>query len=308
MFAFNLSASVNILRALASPSLLVPHATVPSFAQLAPPLIPGADIRAVVLDKDNCFAAPHGARVLPECAAAFAALRAAYPGARLLIVSNSAGTRDDAGGAQAAALEAATGVAVLRHATKKPGCHPEVLAWLRARAGVERPDQVAVVGDRLATDVLMAAMMGSYSVWVRDGTSARPAHATMVSARADARAQRLTRAVWARRARRAGVAARARRRARAAVASPALRRARTRAGRRGRRDRHGQWAGGWLCLWRLRRRLPRRARSARGWAPRHGFGRRRGCQGAACCPQRDSVYSQEQASLSAIPPCESGVE
>ena len=31
------------------------------------------------------------------------------------------------------------------------------------------PSQVAVVGDRLATDVMMANMMGSWSVWVRDG-------------------------------------------------------------------------------------------------------------------------------------------
>ena len=32
-----------------------------------------------------------------------------------------------------------------------------------------RPEHVAVVGDRLTTDVMMANMMGSYAVWVRDG-------------------------------------------------------------------------------------------------------------------------------------------
>jgi len=35
--------------------------------------------------------------------------------------------------------------------------------------GVTRPEQVAVVGDRLTTDVMMANLMGSYAVWVRDG-------------------------------------------------------------------------------------------------------------------------------------------
>lgn len=38
-----------------------------------------------------------------------------------------------------------------------------------------------VVGDRLCTDVLMAGMMGSYGVWIRDGTPARPAAGTLVS-------------------------------------------------------------------------------------------------------------------------------
>lgn len=32
-----------------------------------------------------------------------------------------------------------------------------------------RPDQIAVVGDRLFTDVMMANMMGSWGIWVRDG-------------------------------------------------------------------------------------------------------------------------------------------
>ena len=32
-----------------------------------------------------------------------------------------------------------------------------------------KPTHIAVVGDRLLTDVMMANMMGSWSVWVRDG-------------------------------------------------------------------------------------------------------------------------------------------
>lgn len=37
---------------------------------------------------------------------------------------------------------------------------------------VTRPEQIAVVGDRLTTDVLMANLMGGYAVWVRDGVVA----------------------------------------------------------------------------------------------------------------------------------------
>lgn len=39
--------------------------------------------------------------------------------------------------------------------------HPET--------GVTSPSQIAVVGDRLSTDMMLANMMGSYGVWVQDG-------------------------------------------------------------------------------------------------------------------------------------------
>jgi len=90
-------------------------------------------------------------------------------------VSNTAGTSSDKNYAQADVLEANTGVKVLRHTTKKPGCKEEVMAYFRAHpdSGVTRPDQIAIVGDRLSTDVMMANLMGGYGVWVRDGVQGR---------------------------------------------------------------------------------------------------------------------------------------
>jgi Mitochondrial PGP phosphatase len=43
-------------------------------------------------------------------------------------------------------------------------------------SGVTSPSQVAIVGDRLMTDMMMANTMGSYGVWVRNGVaeSGRP--------------------------------------------------------------------------------------------------------------------------------------
>ena len=83
-------------------------------------------------------------------------------------MSNSAGTGDDPRGKEAEILERATGVTVLRHSTKKPGCWPEILHHLRNApdSGVTRPSQIAVIGDRLSTDVMMASMMGSWSICV----------------------------------------------------------------------------------------------------------------------------------------------
>ena len=101
----------------------------------------------------------------------FAELRKAYPGSRLLIVSNSAGTTSDLSGKEADLLESNTGVKVLRHSTKKPGCRDEILNYFRRapELDVTRPDQIAVVGDRLFTDIMMANMMGSYGLWIKNG-------------------------------------------------------------------------------------------------------------------------------------------
>lgn len=63
MSAFNVSATLNVFRLLARPTLCLPHATVSTFNQLPIPLNKAfggknVDIRAVVLDKDDCFAYP----------------------------------------------------------------------------------------------------------------------------------------------------------------------------------------------------------------------------------------------------------
>ena len=64
---------------------------------------------------------------------------------------------------------------MLPHSTKKPGCGPEIMEYFRQHpeTGVTRPDQIAVVGDRLTTDVMLANLMGSYAVFVKDGVVPR---------------------------------------------------------------------------------------------------------------------------------------
>ena len=63
----NISATLNFFRLFRDPALCLPHATIPNFNHLPVPLSPAfttgekgisPDIRAVVLDKDNCFARP----------------------------------------------------------------------------------------------------------------------------------------------------------------------------------------------------------------------------------------------------------
>lgn len=62
----NISATLNFFRLVQTPSLCLPHAIIPTFNQLPIPVSKAfglsqendLEIRAVVLDKDNCFARP----------------------------------------------------------------------------------------------------------------------------------------------------------------------------------------------------------------------------------------------------------
>ncbi|CZT40776.1 related to Phosphatidylglycerophosphatase GEP4, mitochondrial [Rhynchosporium secalis] len=194
MNAFNVSATLNIFRLIGKPTLCLPHATISTFNQLPIPLnsafgkYKNVDIRAVVLDKDNCFAIPHSNTIHGPYEDKFKRLREAYPGRRLLIVSNTSGASSiDPNSTLADSVTQATGVTVLPHSTKKPGCGPEIMEYFRQHpeTGVTRPEHIAVVGDRLTTDVMMANMMGSYAVWVKNGVV--PMEETSVFARLEQR-------------------------------------------------------------------------------------------------------------------------
>ncbi|KAI4230164.1 MAG: hypothetical protein L6R36_000277 [Xanthoria steineri] len=173
----NVSATLNAFRLLRNPSLCLPHATIPTFNDLPLPLSTAfgnaeVDIRAVVLDKDNCFAVPKENVVYKPYTDTFNALRTHYPPPHLLIVSNSAGTSSsDPFGTASSSLASATNIPVLQHSTKKPGCGPQILQHFLTAPGsrVTSADQIAVVGDRLFTDVMLANLMGSWSLWVKDG-------------------------------------------------------------------------------------------------------------------------------------------
>ncbi|KAL8643205.1 MAG: hypothetical protein Q9228_000191 [Teloschistes exilis] len=180
----NVSATLNFFRLIRQPSLCLPHATVPTFNDLPVPLTNAfgslkPDIRAVVLDKDNCFAVSKEHAVYKpytinpeESQDKFHAFLTNYSPPHLLIVSNSAGTTSsDPLSREADLLSSVTNVPVLHHATKKPGCGPQILEhFLNAKGSrVTAGDQIAVVGDRLFTDVMMANLMGSWAVWIQDG-------------------------------------------------------------------------------------------------------------------------------------------
>ena len=102
--------------------LLVPHISVPHIGCLDFRELRARGIRGVILDKDNTLTAPYADDAFPGgVAGGLDECRAAY-GTDAVILSNSAGTGDDPGHAQALAIEASLGLPVLRHALKKPAC------------------------------------------------------------------------------------------------------------------------------------------------------------------------------------------
>lgn len=104
----------------------------------------------------------------------FRQLQKEYPGRKLLIVSNTAGAMShDRDGKLATELEKITGAVVLSHRSKKPGCKDEIMDYFQKypETGVTHPSQVAIVGDRLMTDMMLANMMGSWGMWVKDGVA-----------------------------------------------------------------------------------------------------------------------------------------
>lgn len=69
MNTLNISATLNVFKLIAKPTLCLPQATISTFNQLPVPLnqvfgkYKNVDIKAIVLDKDNCFAIPHESSV-----------------------------------------------------------------------------------------------------------------------------------------------------------------------------------------------------------------------------------------------------
>ncbi|KAI8958652.1 HAD-superfamily phosphatase [Daldinia sp. FL1419] len=175
----NFSGTVSVFKLLTKPSLCLPHATVSTFNDIPIPLSKAfedrdkkVDIRAIVLDKDDCFAYPNSNEIYPPYLERFRQLQKEYPGRRLLIVSNTAGaTTYDRDGHLLKELEAVTNVPVLAHRVKKPGCGDEIMAHFKAHpeVGVTHPSQIAVIGDRLMTDMMLANTMGGWGLWIRDG-------------------------------------------------------------------------------------------------------------------------------------------
>ena len=112
------------------PPCFVPHALafLPHFPFFPPSLPPSpTGIKGIVFDKDNTLTAPYIDFVHPQVAAAFEDSKRVFGAKKLIIISNSAGTLDDANYEAATRIEATLG-------TLSKDCHSTSHIIITSRA------------------------------------------------------------------------------------------------------------------------------------------------------------------------------
>ena len=157
--SINTKALVTLVSVIRRPYLASPHVHVETISDVNyTALRDRCGIRAVVFDKDNTLTAPYATEVHPGAEAGLREALSTFGRDNVAILSNSAGTLDDPGYEDADRIEAEMGIAVIRHDEKKPGGLQEVLGHFGD--GVEDPSQLAMVGDRLLTDIVFGNLYG----------------------------------------------------------------------------------------------------------------------------------------------------
>ena len=146
------------------PGLLVPHVAVRNVDELNYDALRAAGVASIIFDKDNTLTAPYVDTAHIEVADSIKRAKDAFGADNCIVLSNSAGSGDDAPEYTAAkACEAALGLRVARHPdAQKPQCLAGVVSAMASDA-----TNVAVVGDRLSTDILAANEIGALSVHTR---------------------------------------------------------------------------------------------------------------------------------------------
>ncbi|KAF5840080.1 mitochondrial PGP phosphatase-domain-containing protein [Dunaliella salina] len=142
--------------------LVMPHLSVSTIASINWAALRAAGFKGVVFDKDNTLSQPYAMEVDPRLTASLAECVHEFGGGRsVALYSNSAGLEQyDPQGEEARALEAALGIAVMRHREKKPaGGKEEVEAHFGCEAY-----ELLMVGDRFLTDVVFGNRHGMMTI------------------------------------------------------------------------------------------------------------------------------------------------
>ncbi|KAF8342941.1 mitochondrial PGP phosphatase-domain-containing protein [Cantharellus anzutake] len=154
-----------ILEACIKPRLLVPAIRVNTIRELDFRGLRDAGYRGAVFDKDNCLTLPCKDTLVPQLKDAWEDCRTAFGKNNVIVVSNSAGTRDDPAGLEAESVSHHLRVPVLPHAAKKPGCLELLRNPISHSQQPIHPSELIYVGDRLFTDVVMGNKLGGLTVW-----------------------------------------------------------------------------------------------------------------------------------------------
>jgi phosphatidylglycerophosphatase GEP4 len=181
--SLNVPALTTLPRVFARRELAVPHLRVATIKQVDWRKLQAAGIRAVVFDKDNTLTAPFAPTLHALVADSVADCVEQFGIDNVAVLSNSAGTPDDKGLIWKSDIEKSTGLSVIVHREKKPACMDEVLAhfggdgskWAivststkdskhHGEPGRDAPLAIAMVGDRVLTDVVFGNLHGCFTI------------------------------------------------------------------------------------------------------------------------------------------------
>lgn len=86
-------------------------------------------------------------------------------GGNVAILSNSAGSKDDVFFTEAKVLEQSLCLPVIRHNSKKPMVLSEIITHFKCEEELKQ-EEIAIIGDRILTDVLMGNACGFLTIYV----------------------------------------------------------------------------------------------------------------------------------------------
>ena len=148
-----------------NPNLIIPHFSVQTVADIDPWQLKQAGFKGVIFDKDNTLTKPYVNQIYPTLRNSVEQFTETF-GDRIIINSNSAGTRDDRDYEDAKRIENDLGIKVLRHNRKKPGGIKEVKDYFHCA-----PQELVMIGDRLFTDIVFGNRYGMLTIHTQMLTS-----------------------------------------------------------------------------------------------------------------------------------------
>jgi phosphatidylglycerophosphatase GEP4 len=143
------------------PQLAVPHTTVSRLSDIDVAGLVASGVTGILVDYDDTLVSSKNGELFAD-SGEFAARCVHAWGDRACVFSDTAGTHRDVGNRIALSIERRLGMSTLLHRRDKPGGIEAVYE----RFGRE-PGRLAIVGDRLLTDVVFGNRYGFRTIWLR---------------------------------------------------------------------------------------------------------------------------------------------
>lgn len=140
-------------------SLAVPHFYVKNISKIDPKKLKECGFIGLIFDKDNTLTAPCENKLYPAIQNSFEEYQSVF-GDNIIIMSNSAGTKDDKDYENAKLIGRNLGIKVLLHDQKKPSGINAVPEYFNCN-----PSELVMFGDRIITDVVFGNRYGMLTVY-----------------------------------------------------------------------------------------------------------------------------------------------